>query len=130
MESAIFNKAAGLFGFSKPIKKGLKGKNRRVSVSIYLVVQKNLLVSQLSNSSDPVFRCSLLPLLNDVRARLARLRKGERNRKRRWKRKQANLRFSRNPYQAGKDVLDPKCFASLYVCWKECAGWSQVLLGL
>ena len=116
LESAIYNEAANLFGFTPPAKKRLtSGKNRRVRRSIDLVVQKNDLIQQMNVCEDPVLKRSLLPLLQSVKARLASLRRSERNRKRRWKRKQAILRFSKNPYQAGKDVLDPKCFASLSV---------------
>ena len=43
------------------------------------------------------------------------IRRGERNRKKRWKVKNANKSFFQNPYQAGKTVIDPKCNIRLSV---------------
>ena len=51
--------------------------------------------------------CYLLSLRN--------IRKGEHNRKKRWKIKNANKSFFQNPYQAGKNILDPKCNIKLTV---------------
>ena len=52
-------------------------------------------------------------LLESVRSRLRSLRKGEDKRKARWKRKQANNVFNKNPYLASKRVLDPRCYVKL-----------------
>ena len=43
LESSI-NKASDIFGFAPPPKKRLEGKNRRVNISINLVIKKNLLL--------------------------------------------------------------------------------------
>ena len=48
-------------------------------------------------------------------AKLRNIRRGERNRKNRWKIKNANKSFFRNPYIAGKSILDPKCNIKLNV---------------
>ena len=47
--------------------------------------------------------------------KLRNIRKGEHNRKKRWKIKNANKSFFQNPYQAGKNILDPKCNIKLTV---------------
>ena len=52
-------------------------------------------------------------LLESVRVRLRNFRKKENKRKKRWKAKKAFRDWKRNPFQAGKDVLDPKCDAKL-----------------
>ena len=50
-----------------------------------------------------------------MRLRLRSLRKGEHKRKFRWKKKQCDSLFKKNPYLAGKKVLDPKCHAKLSI---------------
>ena len=52
-------------------------------------------------------------LVEIVRGRLRVLRRGESSRKKRWKTKRAYQKFLKNPYQAGKDVLDPVCSIQL-----------------
>ena len=44
LESIIYKKASELFGFVPPPKRGLRGKNRRVRLSINLVIEKNRLL--------------------------------------------------------------------------------------
>ena len=113
LESSIYNKASDLFGFVPPPKKRLGGKNRRVNISINLVIKKNLLLKELESVADPEKKVELLGLLESVRSRLRSLRKGEHKRKARWKRKQANNLFNKNPYLASKRVLDPRCYVKL-----------------
>ena len=96
-----------------PPKKRLGGKNRRVNISINLVIKKNLLLKELESVGDPLKKVELLGLLESVRSRLRSLRKGEHKRKARWKRKQANNLFNKNPYLASKRVLDPRCYVKL-----------------
>ena len=52
LESSIYNKASDLFGFVPPPKKRLGGKNRRVNISINLVIKKNLLLKELESVGD------------------------------------------------------------------------------
>ena len=52
-------------------------------------------------------------LLESVRSRLRSLCKGEHKQKARWKRKQANNFFNRNPCLASKRVFDPRCYVKL-----------------
>ena len=55
----------------------LGGKNRRVNISINLVIKKNLLLKELESVADPEKKVELLGLLESVRSRLRSLRKGE-----------------------------------------------------
>ena len=56
-----------------------------------------------------MYQNSFQTSLENVRTRLQILRRSESSRKRRWKIKKANQQFLKNPYQAGKAVLDTKC---------------------
>ena len=71
-------------------KKRLGGKNRRVNISINLVIKKNLLLKELESVGDPEKKVELLGVLESVSSRLRSLRTGEYKQKARWKRKQAN----------------------------------------
>ena len=113
LEEVINKKGSLVFGFVPMKEKGLKGFNKRVQYSINLIQQKNELLNQIKISSDPEQLCQLQTLLNSVRTRLRTLRRGESNRKRGWKIKQARKSFLKNPYEAGKKILDPKCEVSL-----------------
>ena len=78
-------------------------------------MEKNRLLKEFENEEDLVLKSSLFNLLEVVRKRLRSLRKGEAKRKQRWKNKQAHKLFLKNPYIAGKNVLDPQCTAKLIV---------------
>ena len=52
-------------------------------------------------------------LLQSVRSRLRSLRKGEHKQKDRFKRKQANNSFNKNPSLTSKRILDPRCYVKL-----------------
>ena len=62
---------------------------------------------------DEASKTPLKDLLNLVRRCLQNFRRGEKSRKRRWKVKQANQAFVRNPYEAGRRVLHPNIEANL-----------------
>ena len=113
LESSMYNKASDLFGFLPPPKKRLGGKNRRVNISVNVVIKKNLLLNELESVGDTKRKVELLGLLEKVRSRLRSLRKDEHKRKARWKRKQANNLFNKNPYLASKRFLDPRCYVKL-----------------
>ena len=68
LESSIYNKASDLFGFVPPPKKRLGGKNRRVNISINLVIKKNLLLRELESVGDPLKKVQLLGPLESVRS--------------------------------------------------------------
>ena len=105
----FFSKASQLFGLLPPPKKGLRGLNRRAKHSIQLVLEKYNLLSQINMCNNVTIKFQLQSLLDIVRARLENLRRWEKNRKRRWKIKQAYQSYKKNPFEAGKQVLDPKC---------------------
>ena len=113
LESPIYNKASDLFGFVLPPKKCFWGKNRRVNLSINLVIKKNLLLKELESVGDPLKKVKLLGLLESVRSPLRSLCKGEHKRKARWKRKQTNNLFNKNHYLSSKRVLDSRCYVKL-----------------
>ena len=87
----------------------MRGLNRRAQRSIQLVIEKNSLLSQINSCVDDVSRKHLQSLLDVVRKHLQNFRRGERNRKRRWKTKNAYQSFRKNSFEAGKKVSDPKC---------------------
>ena len=60
-------------------------------------------------------RPGLQVILAQIKTKLRSLRRSERNRKKRWRFKNANIKFKRNPYQAGKDLLDPRCHIKLSI---------------
>ena len=109
LESVIYSQASLIFGHLPPPKRGLRGLNRRAQSSIKLVIEKNVLLNQLNSCSGQVEKDSIIALLDIVRSRLRSMRKGEKSRKTRWKIKQANASFNKNPYEAGKKVLVPNC---------------------
>ena len=67
------------------------------------------MLNQIKSAQSQADKLSLSSLLDNVRARLRVLRRGESSRKKRWKIKQANQAFLKNPFDAGKKVLDPIC---------------------
>ena len=58
---------------------------------------------------------ALEQLLANVKYKIRSLRKSEKSRKRRWLVKKAKNDFKSNPYNAGKTLLDPKCYVNLKV---------------
>ena len=52
-------------------------------------------------------------LLIDVKYKIRSLRKSEKSCKRRWLAKKEENAFKSNPYNAGKTLLDPKCYVNL-----------------
>lgn len=116
LEDTIYNEAAQVFGH--PVYKGgknLSGKNRRTMLSINLIKEKNSLLRQIKVSCNLIQRKELQQLLTEVKAKITLLRRSERARKKRRKFKKAQDSFRNNPYKAGKDLLDPKCYSILRV---------------
>ena len=54
-------------------------------------------------------------MLANVKYKIRSLRKSEKSHKRRWLVKKAKNDFKSNPYNAGKTLLDPKCYVNLKV---------------
>ena len=115
LQESIYNDAANIFGHLQPKKRNLAGQKRRTKFSIELTQQKNLLLAQIKSASLPEQNAALTQLLINVKCKIRSLRKAEKTRKRRWLIKRAKNQFSVNPYKAGKNLLDPKCYCSLKV---------------
>ena len=115
LESTIYFEAAKLFGHIQTKEKNLAGKSRRTSLCISLVKQKNALLAKISMSANPQETASLEDLLSPIRQKIKTLRRGEKQRKKRWRFKKAQSLFKQNPYKAGKELLDPKSNVCLSV---------------
>ena len=112
LQDEIHTQASTLFGLVTQRKKRIGTFSRRTLLSIKLVQEKNHLSAQILNCREEE-KEGLYSLLESVRVRLRNLRKKENKRKKRWKAKKAFRDWKRNPFQAGKDVLDPKCDSTL-----------------
>ena len=106
LEKSIYDPGSLLFGLLPRKEKSLSSLNRTAQHSIRLVTEKNELLARINNTSDQYTKDSLQTLLENICTRLRILRRSESSRKRRWKIKKANQQFLKNPYQAGKAVLD------------------------
>ena len=115
LQESIYNDAANIFGHLQPKKRNLAGQSRRTKLSIELTQQKNLLLAQINSAGLPEQKAALTQLLINVRSKIWSLRKAEKTCKRRWLIKRAKNEFNVNPYKAGKNLLDPKCYCSLKV---------------
>ena len=60
-------------------------------------------------------QAALTQLLITIKCRIPSLRKAEKARKSRWLIKRTKTEFNVNPYKAGKNLLDSKCYCSLNV---------------
>ena len=72
-------------------------------------------MAQIKSASLPEQQAALTQLLISIKCKIRSLRKAEKARKRRWLIKRAKNEFHVNPYKAGKNLLDPKCYCSLNV---------------
>ena len=115
LQESIYNDAANIFGHLQPKKRNLAGQSWRTKLSIKLIQQKNLLLAQINSASLPEQKAGLTQLLINVRSKIQSLCTGEKTRKCRWLIKRAKNEFNVNPYKAGKNLLDPKCYCSLKV---------------
>ena len=115
IEMVLINEAASIFGLCHSHKRNLAGQSRRTKLSIQLIKEKNLLTAQIKTIFLPDQRTTLEQLLANVKYKIRSLRKSEKSRKRRWLVKKAKNDFKSNPYNAGKTLLDPKCYANFKV---------------
>ena len=115
LQNTIYNEAANIFGHYHPRKRNLAGQSRRTKLSIQLIKEKNLLTAQIKTIFLPDQRTALEQLLTNVKYEIRSLRKSEKSRKRRWLVKKAKNDFKSNPYNAGKTLLDPKCYVNFKV---------------
>ena len=115
LQESIYIEAANIFGHLQPKKRNLAGQSRRTKLSIELIQQKNLLLAQIKSASLREQQVALTQLLTSIKCKIRSLRKVEKARKRCWLIKRAKNEFHVNPYKAGKNLLDPKCYCSLNV---------------
>ena len=116
LEHTIYSEAANLFGHRQTHPhKNLAGKSRRTKLSISLVKEKNSLIAKINMTVDPQEQSRLGDLLKPIREKIKTLRRSEKHRKKRWLFKKAQTAFKSNPYQAGKNLLDPKLNVALCV---------------
>ena len=115
LQESIYKDAENIFSDLQPKMRNLAGQSRRTKFSIELVQQKNLLLAQIKSASLPEQNAALTQLLINVKCKIWSLREAEKTRKRRWLIKRVKNEFSVNHYEAGKNLLDPKCYCSLKV---------------
>ena len=97
LQESIYNDAANIFGHLQPKKRNLAGQSRRTKLSIELIQQKNLLLTQINSVASPEQKAALTQLLLNVRSKIWSLRKAEKTRKHRWLVKRAKNQFDKNP---------------------------------
>ena len=115
LQESIYNDAANIFGLLQPKKTNLAGQSWRTKFSIELIQQKNLLLAHSNSASLPEQKSALTQLLLNIRSKIPSLRKAEKTRICCSLVKRAKNQFNANPYKAGKNLLDPKCYCSLKV---------------
>ena len=114
LEDKIYSEASKLFGHcSISPKSNLGGKSQCTLLSINLIKQKNVLLTQISSTVDPHEQASLRELLAPIKDKIRNFRRAEKHRKKRILFKESQERFNENPYQAGKELLDSKSDAKL-----------------
>ena len=96
LQESIYNDAANIFGHLQPKKRNLAGQSRRTKLSIELIQQKNLLLTQINSVASPEQKAALTQLLLNVRSKIWSLRKAEKTRKHRWLVKRAKNQFDKN----------------------------------
>ena len=83
--------------------------------SIKPIKQKNLLLTQTSSTVDSQEQPSLRELLAPINDKIRKFCHVEKRRKKRWLNKKLQQKFHKNPYQAGKELLESKSDAKLTV---------------
>ena len=115
LQESIYIEAANIFGHLQPKKRNLAGQSQQTKLSIELIQQKNLLLAQIKSASLPQQQVALTQPLTSIKCKIQSLRKAEKARKCRWLIKRAKNEFHVNPYKAGNNLLDPRCYCSLNV---------------
>ena len=115
LQNTICNDAANIFGYSQPPKRNLVGQSRRTKFSIRLIKEKNMLTAQVNTIFLPDQQIALKLLLTNVKNKARSQCQSEKSRRRRWLVKKARNDFKANPYNAGRTLLDPKCYVNLKV---------------
>ena len=72
-------------------------------------------MAQIKSASLPEKQAALTQLLISIKCKIRSLRNPKKARKRRYLIKRTKNEFNVNPYKAGKNLLDPKCYCRLNV---------------
>ena len=115
LEDTIYSEASKIFGLVQSEPKQLGGKSSRTNQCILLVKEKNALLAKISLTADPLQVAALKHLLIPIQEKIKSLRRSEKHRKKRWLFKKSQKAFKSDPYQAGKNLLDPRSNVSLTV---------------
>ena len=115
LQESIYTKAANIFGHLQPNKRKLAGEGPRTKLFIQLIQQNNLLLAQIKSAFLAEQQAALTQLLITIKCKIRSLRKAEKARNSRWLIKRTKTEFNVNPYKAGKNLLDSKCYCSLNV---------------
>ena len=115
LQKGIYTEAGSIFGHLQHKTRGLAGQSQRTKLSIQVIHQKNLLLAHIKSSSLPEQQAALTHLLINVKCRIQSLPKAEKTCKCRWLTRRTKIKFKVNPYKAGKNLLDLKCYCSLKV---------------
>ena len=99
----------------KSKEKNLVGESWQTKLSIQLIQQKNLLSAQIKSASLSEQQEALTQLLINIKCKIQSLFKAEKSHKYCWLIKSAKNECNVNPYKAGKNLFDPKCYCSLNV---------------
>ena len=84
LEDTIYSEASKIFGHCTiSPKRNLAGKSRGTLLSINLIKQKNLLLTQISSSVDPHEQASLRELLAHIKDKIRNFSRAEKQRKKR-----------------------------------------------
>ena len=115
LQESIYTEAANIFGHLQPKTRNLVGQSQRTKLSIQLIQQRNMLLAQIKSAPLPEQQAALTQLLISIKCKIWSLCKAEKARKRCWLIKKAKNEFNVNPFKAGTNLLDPKCYCSLNV---------------
>ena len=105
LEDTIYSEAFKIFGHCTIFpKRNLTGKSRHTLLSINLINQKNLLLTQIFSTVDPHKQASLRELLAAIKDKIRNFCHAEKHMKKRWLFKKSQERFNENPYQARERI--------------------------
>ena len=119
LEDSIYKIGSEKFGVFVPGKTSKFKNSKATRLCIKLVCDKNDLLEKIQDCCCPEELSALTALLSQVKDRLRKVRKVERAKIRKAKFKAAAKAFRRDPFQAGKDVLDPRKSGFLRVSKEE-----------
>ena len=115
LENIIYEEASSLFGHITEESKLQHRYNFKKKRIIELVNTKNSILDQLSSANSEHDIVGLQLILDSTRKELRSIRKKDNCRKKRWLRNRDRKKFKKDPFKAGKDLLNAKSSVSLSV---------------